>query len=1188
MSRTTVRARLARAYRRYVPVGSRAALRQARARYLKKGHDVVSVVIPVYNVEEYLAECLGSVVRQTYRAIEVIVVDDGSPDGSYEIARSYEQADPRVRIVRRPNGGLGAARNTGVAEAHGRYVCFLDSDDMLPRDAIERMVRSLRASGSDFVVGAHRRLRGDRTWTPEWVQQVFTHNRTGITVDEFPEMLKSIVATDKLFDTAFFRRAVGKFPEGIRYEDQEPAAKAFVTGTFDMVPSPVYDWRVREDRTSISQQKSDPANLRDRLLVANRVADVISRGVNQTTYDMWLAKSIGWDLRGHFQQVPRTDVEFFETLRDGVQKFSERMSPDVWQQVPIVDRILALAVLAGFREDVTTAVCRRDEHGLFVPAELREGGAVLARSYLEGMRLDPSDEQLRLAPDDLRLTAKAVSLWWHDGTLRLAGHAYITNLPYDPEIASTEIALVSGDHRVPLPVRNVRDDRIDIETKDAWNPHRESGFAVDIDPAELSSGVTDPWQVEVTVTVAHVKRTAVLHDREVRGIAGTQPVARAQGGCRWVAGFENDGPLQIRHTTELGSPIRKLSSDGASVSMTVDDAWATVLHLGCRSLRREFDVKGRRDPETGQVSFDITLPDLGGADDLTRQHYWSLQLHGGSEDPRAVTYPGSADDLGHDSDEHGAVRLVMDGEGTVRLAQNRWRAIAEDVRIDSETLTVTGRVSAKGATAISGSMVVESQVIEADQATMDTAAESFEVRFPFNTGGTAPTTRQGFSVRLSVHLDGEWQERWLTVSQDLQHRFPYDAEAGRYGMTLSRTRKLAGLWVRFRHPHLPDERGRLARRRLVDHFRTPVADGGGAEPELRDAVLFESFFGRNISDSVLAMYDELRGRELGLEFFWTVADMNVQVPEGATRLLIGSRAYMDVLSNARYLVNNSNFPYYFRKRAGQTYVQTWHGSPLKRIGNDVPPANLALSYRTLMHREAEYWDFLLAQNDFAADMLPKAFGYHGRVLNLGYPRNDALVDAEAPVRRKRVRADWGIRDDQKAILYAPTWRDNVSVSTGWGMVSHLDFDAAQSTAGEDTVFLLRGHVNTAHQVLEQPDGVIDVTRHPDVNDVLLAADLLVTDYSSIMFDFAATGKPMAFLTPDLEQYRDVTRGFYLDFEEIAPGPIYRSSAELVNALAGSIWTDVAACAGRYNEFVTRFVSRDDGEATRRVVDEVWG
>jgi CDP-glycerol glycerophosphotransferase len=300
-----------------------------------------------------------------------------------------------------------------------------------------------------------------------------------------------------------------------------------------------------------------------------------------------------------------------------------------------------------------------------------------------------------------------------------------------------------------------------------------------------------------------------------------------------------------------------------------------------------------------------------------------------------------------------------------------------------------------------------------------------------------------------------------------------------------------------------------------------------------------------------------------------------------------SQAWIDMLHNARYVVNNANFPFYYRKRDGQTYVQTWHGTPLKRIGDDMPPTNLSLPYRQLMKREAGYWNVLLAQNDFAAEILPKAFGFDGTTLNLGYPRNDVLVDADAQLKRKQARKNLGLADSHHVVLYAPTWRDNVAVETGYAMVSYLDFDAARHALGEHAMFLLRGHANTAHQKPQPAEAVIDVTRHPDINDLILASDLLITDYSSVMFDYCVTGKPMVFLTPDLDQYRNVTRGFYLDFEDIAPGPICLTMTELQSALADlprirNLYAD------RYQEFTRTFAPRDDGASTVRVVDAIWG
>lgn len=1177
---SAVRSRLGRWYRRAVPLALRVSLREVYVRRSGRGSGVVSVVVPVYNAGTHLAECLDSVLGQTYGALEVVVVDGCSTDDSCAIAKSYARKDSRVRSVGNVGTGRAAARNAGLARVHGRWLCFVDAGDVLPADAVANMVRSLRASGSDFVVGAPLRIESGGTRAPEWLPQVHAHRRAHSTLDDFPEVVRHVSVGGKLFETGFFRRAVGGFAEPSPYEEQVPTAKAFVAGRFDVLPDPVCHRRA-DDESAVVQWNADPTDLRDQLQVAERVAAIIDGGTCAATYRVWLAKTLGFDLRRCVEQVPLTGVEYFEQLRRGVQALLERASPAVWPMVPIVDRLPMLAVSAGFRADVTVAVCRRQEYGWFVPTTVRDGTPVLERSYLQDMQLRPPEEQRQPAAVDFGIVAVASSLWWQGTTLRLTGHAYLTNLPYDPALAGTRVELVSSDgQRVAVPVDRRRVARIDIETKDAWNPHSDSGFAVEVDPGQLPAEAACPWRVEVTVSVAGVERTTALSECDRRGIGGTQPVAPARDGIRWLAGFEKDGSLQLRRTAIGGVAVAELRCHGREVSVIVDDPAAQLLVLDCGSRDRKLKVSGRAEHRSGRVAFEFVLPELE-ADQVARTHFWSMQIHGGSESPRKLTYPGSEDELSRDCPQHHRVRGVMNRVGTLTLAQHHWRVVADAVGTDGDTLTVTGRLSAVGATEISGRMVGEHQVIEAEQAGIDPAAGTFSLRFRLLTGAPVSTDWHGFTVRLSLQLDGRWHERWLRTSYQLQHQLPWDGDTTNYGLTLTRTRQLAALRVRVRQPYLPDERGRLAQRRLHEHFHTPQAQGGGLSPGLRDAVLFECFRGRQIGDSVLALYQELRAREPDLDLYWSVFDYTMPVPAGATPLLVGSRAWMDLLHHARYLVNNSRFPSYFRKRAGQTYIQTWHGTPLKRVGNDAPAARLSADQ--LKQRETRYWDVLLVQNDFSAELLPKAFAYQGHVLNLGYPRNDALVDAHAPLRRQRIRTELGITDEQRVVLYAPTWRDNATTANGYALVSYLDFPAAAAATGEDTVFLLRGHYYTVQQEGHQSAGVLDVTHYQDVNDLLLASDLLITDYSSLMFDYATTGKPMLFLAPDLDQYRDETRGLYLDFETIAPGPVYRSNEELINTLANANWGELAATE-RYRAFAERFAPRDDGHASRRVLE----
>jgi CDP-glycerol glycerophosphotransferase len=348
-----------------------------------------------------------------------------------------------------------------------------------------------------------------------------------------------------------------------------------------------------------------------------------------------------------------------------------------------------------------------------------------------------------------------------------------------------------------------------------------------------------------------------------------------------------------------------------------------------------------------------------------------------------------------------------------------------------------------------------------------------------------------------------------------------------------------------------------------------------------DVVLFQSWRGR-YADSPRGIAEELHRRDVPLRHVWVLDDDASQLPDGAVVVRPGSGQHLAALGRARYIVTNTTLPGYFRKKRGVTYVQTWHGTPLKRIALDLDrlPLGRRDAFRPL-RRDVAAWDALIAQNEFSAGIFRRAFEYDGDILETGYPHNDVLKSAEAGRIRERVREQLGIRPDERAVLYAPTWRDTETFE------SELDLEAVTEALGDDHVLLLRGHPLVAATVCV-PDRprLKNVTGVPDIRDLHLAADVLVTDYSAAMFDFAVTGKPMLFYTYDLERYRDETRGFYFDFESTAPGPLLRTTDDVIDALR-DLDAATAGFAPAYEAFVARFCHLDDGRAAARVVDRVF-
>ena len=345
------------------------------------------------------------------------------------------------------------------------------------------------------------------------------------------------------------------------------------------------------------------------------------------------------------------------------------------------------------------------------------------------------------------------------------------------------------------------------------------------------------------------------------------------------------------------------------------------------------------------------------------------------------------------------------------------------------------------------------------------------------------------------------------------------------------TRRDGSVAVAVIPPLTPRERSRRGRRFLVER-----------EAEaLRPAVFMESFGGRSGGDNPAAICEDLAAHDVRAPLWWSVVDGTVPVPSGAVPVVVGSQEWVEALRTSRVIVTNDHLPDWFSKREGQHLLQTWHGTPIKKLLHDAAPGSVSLRYQRLMARQVPQWDLLLAQNREAEQRLRRALGYGGQVRVGEYPRNVRLLGGIEVGRR--VRSDLGIGEEQRVILYAPTWRERLRHPEG--LAGHSN---GQGLLGEvypahrtDAVVLMRTH----HMNRARPGpGLVDVSRYPNIEELMMAADVLVSDYSSIFLDFALTGKPAVVYVPDLEHYRDVERGLYGDWPRRSGLPVALDHDEL--------------------------------------------
>ncbi|NMB18959.1 MAG: CDP-glycerol--glycerophosphate glycerophosphotransferase [Erysipelothrix sp.] len=356
-------------------------------------------------------------------------------------------------------------------------------------------------------------------------------------------------------------------------------------------------------------------------------------------------------------------------------------------------------------------------------------------------------------------------------------------------------------------------------------------------------------------------------------------------------------------------------------------------------------------------------------------------------------------------------------------------------------------------------------------------------------------------------------------------------------------------------------------------------------------ILFESGVGKQYADSPRNIYEEIVKRNLDYKKIW-VCNKNIRFDDPNTiRIKRLSPSYYYYLAKSKFWVNNQNFPTYITKRDQTIYIQTWHGTPLKKMLHDIEKIlGRSDDYLERVSNATKTWDYLVSPSPYASNRFQSAFKYKGKILETGYPRNDIFYKSEGSERGLIVKNRLKLPKDKKIILYAPTFRDNQTTKKNKFIFDMpIDLYQLKQSIGNDYIILLRMHVVISNKVKiddELKDFAINVSNYSDIQELLLITDILITDYSSVMFDFANTKRPMLFYTYDLETYRDDVRGFYIDFEKEAPGPLIKTTTELINNIH-SIEKLKDDYSDKYTIFYNKYCSLEDGYATERIVDRVF-
>ncbi|NDZ98106.1 glycosyltransferase, partial [Streptomyces sp. SID10116] len=394
----------------------------------------LSVVVPVYNVELYLDECLESLAAQTFQDFEVIMVDDGSTDGSAAIAEAFAAADPRFRLISQENKGLGAARNTGVREMSpdSEYLAFVDSDDTLPATAYALLIETLDETGSDFAAGNVTRFRSAGHVQSPVHRVPFAATRLRTHVSKFRPLLTDRTAWNKVYRRTFWERHSFAYPEAMLYEDAPVSVPAhYLAESVDVLSEPIYNWREREiGERSITQNRTNPQGLIDRVksirmvreFMLARVGDDPMYAEHLKVYDN---NALAEEIPLFWKVLPGSDAAYQEAFLEHVGRLVREIGQDAVRALHVPHKLKLYLTVHRRMDELIAQLEFEKEH----PGSIPVSGTLHPKA--DYPFLDPAapvpDAVLRL-DQELRLRSRLDEAAWHDGKLWLSGWAFARQL----------------------------------------------------------------------------------------------------------------------------------------------------------------------------------------------------------------------------------------------------------------------------------------------------------------------------------------------------------------------------------------------------------------------------------------------------------------------------------------------------------------------------------------------------------------------------------------------------------------------------------------------------------------------------------------------------------------------------------------------------------------------------------------
>ena len=1158
----------------------------------------VSVVVPIYNMGEYLNECLDSLVNQTLKEIEVLMVNDGSTDSSEEIASEYANKYSNFYLFNKSNGGLSSARNYAIPFVKGEYIAFLDSDDYVSEDAYEKLYDMSGNGECDIIMGNVERFNSKRYHSSSLHVKVFKDDIKNTNIFNYPELIYDTIATNKLFKLEFWIANDFKFPEGVLYEDIPVIIPAqFKSESTAVLTDIIYFWREREGlNKSITQDRVNITNFKDRLNALKSVDRFVEENVvDETCIYYKYFKWIDLDLKIYINLLDQADNDFIEYFIPQFQNYIKNIPKYVFKDLRAIDQIKYYFIEIS---DVDSLLQTLDfEKNRMKSLEVvLKGDKYFGKFPFKGIPEEYFEmtNEFNTGSEVRQINKMEIS----DGVLNINGYLYIKKVNFDKKsevnFKAKLVNIVNGKE-LELNIENIKIPELSrkfwVRTiyyilRSPLDLYHWSGYNINIDlndPKLLELG-QGTYKIVINLQKPGIDRDIILGSKNNKPIvkpylanynnlvvkynavddlcfivklthSGVINSHYKKEGL-YLEGWFDDKTLEnhlmiCQNEDNTKIPIITKSNDGLKINSIIRNKFpdsegftAIIPNEIMKNLEDgNWFLKHYRaeqiEPLNGNVAqteildknlislFETSAGDMVIRNDEVETYLYSLNWENSN---LKLSTCLNKDSLQNNEVLNSKLRFVSKADGITFHAESVDKEENEiflknhyEVKtIDEEGLNLFLQGIWEIYADYSLSSSVRSQKITVIN------HKNFENK-NFSTHSYQPCTLDGY-LGLKVDLVWSWES-----------------------MTPNR-RKILERYVYSLLRYLPINNKRI---------------------------LFDSYWTTKYSCNPRYLYEYIDKNYPEYECIWVFNDESMKINGNGKKVRFQTLKYFYYMATSKYFVSNVNFPDFYKKRKGAVEIQTMHGTPLKTIGLDVESDFKTKESRDKFIRRCKRWDYLIVSSDKVADISKRCFLFNKEFLKVGYPRIDEIFKLNTPENIRKIKADLKIPENKTLILYAPTWR----VKDQFEMM--LDLKKMKEILGDEYILLLRLHhfsINGLDRDLLN-DFVIDISGYESIEKLYVISDALITDYSSVMFDYGVLNKPMIFFAYDLNKYKNYLRGFNLDFEKEAPGPIVSTSDEVIDEII-KLNTIKSRYVDKITAFELNYLQYENGTSCKNVFEKV--